>query len=220
MDRYAVLRITRKYISEEAVNSIRKRGLKIYAFDFLKSVTVSAILLVCLMTAGSRTPFLSPAKQPVGFYTLFVMSVILPATYWKLYRIFTRNDFKGKITSVKNIRDVGRKDVREEGRITLGGSGQLITIDNYTIVVTKGKNINYKFDFLRGKANFARDYFSVGDEIFYPAFAKYPINLSRYPKHPFCISCGYIGADNQKMCPECSIDFAFMDPIKAKKNMQ
>lgn len=184
-----------------------------------KSITKSLLFwgasMAALFVIGSRSRLFNMRVQPVWFWAVFAILLVLPILFFKLYRLVTYPEVTGMVSKLENKTYVDEKtrDIRGVANGMDGSEPGGCMICEVTVLDEKGKI--HVFALPGGeKADFVQEYYQVGDVVHHPRFARYPFNESRLPPCPFCLCCGYIGATGERKCSNCG---APLVPGRAEK---
>ena len=189
---------------DQLVNSIRKFGVRKLRKNIIKSVAFYAVSIVCLFLIESSNELLSRKNNPVVFWSIFVLLILIPIIRYRFYRLFFYCEY-GEVTEIINKRVLGAKKKENESTIlTYGQITMMGAIEVCVITVRTRRGTYREYAFSRDEmANFARASYQVGDTVFCPLFAKYPYNEMREPSRPFCLFCGEIEESDSQACLKC-----------------
>ncbi len=193
-------------LPEATAQAIQKRGKRLLVSRVLKCLVFYAVFMTILFVTERNNDLFTRETQPVWFWGIFVILVLLPLWKWKLYQLITCHNCYGTVERFRSRRAIGNED----GEYTGGLSGAGLNfryIDACTMVVRSSKGWRHRFVAYNEKANVIRSNYQVGDRVFCPMFAAYPFNISRAPERPFCLCCGYVGTQDETVCPACDIPF-------------
>lgn len=109
------------------------------------------------------------------------------------------------MAQIKNdvVIDGVEKDVK--GGWVSTPSTDLGKVDSCTIIVRNEKGDTSEYVFKRGLAPFARSYYRIGDNVFFPKYARYPFNYDNKMPRPFCINCGDFIDEEETKCEKCGV---------------
>ena len=189
---------------DQLVNSIRKSGIRELRKNIIKSAIFYAVSIVCLFLIESSNELLSRKDNPVVFWSIFVLVILIPIIRFRFYRLFFYCEY-GEVTEIKNKRELGAKNKENERATAMYGDITMMgTIEVCVITVRTRRGTYREYTFSRDEmANFARASYQVGDTVFCPLFAKYPYNEMREPSRPFCLFCGELGEADSQVCKKC-----------------
>lgn len=206
-------------LPEATLKAIRKHGIRKLTRQIIKSLLFWAISMTVLFVTGSQNDLFNPTAHPIWFWGVFLILIAFPFWKWKLYQLFVCRKLYATVEGFKNRRTIGNED----GEYTGGLSGvglNLHYIDFCAMFIRSDKGLRHRFTAANEKAGFIRSIYEKGDRVFYPMFAAYPINLSRSPSRPFCVCCGYIGTEEEEVCPDCGVPFVKKSTSEDEQNSQ
>ena len=197
-------------ISENVIKGIRKKGIKKNVLNIIKVLIFYGIGMTILFLTESQNDLFTRYKTPIWFWGIFAIILIFPIWKFQLYKLVNQN-YHGKVIEVEHATRLGGKKEDMSGYIDISNIGEMGRIDVCIVTVKSTHGICRKYVFTRDLAQFAREYYQKGDQIFVPLFAEYPFNESRKVETSFCLFCGTQGDDRDNNCPKCGVLFIKKD---------
>ena len=193
-------------LPEETLAAIRKAGRKRYLLQVVKVLVFWALTITALFLIGNQNKLFNWKTQPISMGIALAALILFPIWKFKLLEPLLLPTYRGTVTKIDNkvILDGKDEDVKAWGSAKIN---DLTRVDSSTVVVTRENGRTDRFVCKRDTAAFARIYYRVGDPVFHPVFAKYPLACRRKTAHKFCIWCGGIGTSNETSCSACGIPF-------------
>lgn len=193
-------------ISDVTKLAIRRRGLITLCKQIIKSLLFYLVTLTALFVTESNNYVFTREKQPIWFWGIFVILLLIPIIRYKFYLLpFTLGTY-GHIEKIKSGNGMAPRRDRAVG-IRGFWEGNMEHVVSYRITVKTNRGISLNFLFMREDAEFAMGYYREGDAVYLPPFAKYPYNLDRLPDRRFCFACGGFGMAHKDTCPLCGVPF-------------
>ena len=115
--------------------------------NIIKSAIFYAVSIVCLFLIESSNELLSRKDNPVVFWSIFVLVILIPIIRFRFYRLFFYCEY-GEVTEIKNKRELGAKNKENEratamyGDITMMGTIEVCVI---TVRTRRGTYREYTF---------------------------------------------------------------------------
>ena len=190
-------------LTEEMIRKMKKKGIRKLIGSIIKSVLFSGITITALffIESSEYNTLFTKETQPVWFWGVFVILLILPIWLFRLYRYALNPSFYGEVVDIK---DSQTADVRIADGPWSRVKG---VVDTCTIVVKSKLGLTHRFYFQHESAAFARKFYHIGDRVYHYVFSDIPVNLSSESETKYCPCCGNLGADFEEECSACRVPF-------------
>ena len=165
-------------LTEEMIRKMKKKGIRKLIGSIIKSILFSGITITALffIESSENNTLFTKETQPVWFWGVFVILLILPIWLFRLYRYALNPSYCGEVVEVK---DGERADVR----IYNGPYMRVKSVaDTCTIVVKTKSGFTHRVEYQKEAATVARETYHVGDKVYHYVFSDDLINLTNENK--------------------------------------
>ena len=206
-------------LPEKTVTAIRKRGIRRLVKQIIKCLLFWAISITAIFFTERQSKLLTWEALPIWFWGIVLLLLCFPVWKFGLFRCMVCPTFHGKLEKEKTETAFGNRNGIIKGMLFRAMGTTFIEVRIMTFRSEKGIPHRFTYSAAR-KVNFVRNYYRIGDEVYYPPFAEFPFNKSRAPSRPFCLCCGYIGAETEDNCPDCGVPFVKKSTSEDEQNSQ
>lgn len=190
-------------LTEKMIQKMKKKGIRKLIGSIIKSVLFSGITITALffIESSEYNTLFTKETQPVWFWGAFVILLIAPIWFFKLYQYVLHSSYYGEVVEIKDSQTA-------TVNVAVGYGNRVTGLMDTCIVIVKSKTgLKQRFDFQRESASFARKFYRVGDQVYHYVFSDIPVNLSGESETKYCPCCGSLGADFEKECSACRVPF-------------
>ena len=192
----------------EMIRKMKKKGIRKLIGSIIKSILFSGITITALffIESSENNTLFTKETQPVWFWGVFVILLILPIWLFRLYRYALNPSFYGEVVEIKDSKTANVN-------VAVGYGNRVSEVVDTCIVIVKSKaGLTQRFYFQRESASFARKFYRVGDRVYHYVFSDIPVNLSSESETKYCPCCGNLGADFEEECSACRVPFIEKQP--------
>ena len=196
---------------------ILRRERKKLIVQTVKACLFSGIMIALLIVSTQNSDVLNPHVQPIWYYGLITILILLPIWYYDLYRIFTVGFYGGTVVECQDTekRKLVEKVNPDESAASM--MRKLKKVDCRVVIIRDDKGRPHKYHFKgRFDAAYARKIFLVGKRVERWFGAKYPVPVEMPLNRHFCFCCGLYAFNEHEVCPDCGCPYP--DKIDENKN--
>lgn len=193
----------KEHFTPEIKRAIEKRCTKIITKNIIKTIIFYVLCYSALLLGEQSNDLLSVEQQ--AFWIIAVAILIAPLWLFQLHKLIIGPAFYGMVIDMNDAFLIDSKTRNSSKIVTRHDRQFMREVDSCIVTVKSNIGLKYKFVFSREDAVFARNYFSIGDQVYYNVFTKYPISTVKAPPKKYCFMCGEPCADFENECPHCKL---------------